>query len=116
MTSANNHFGSSNVSEVYFSDTPWQILLSCGVNQLAKECRAFWLINLIIAYQCKPEIKQERFQTWELVRKEDQSFDIFSTDGNGHILTTQQIQYSDFPYDQATLWLVDGALLLPCEY
>ncbi len=41
---------------------------------------------------------------------------IIATDGNNNEIARQSIEYSDFPYDEATLWLVDETLLLPDEY
>jgi hypothetical protein len=44
------------------------------------------------------------------------SFKVTMEDGNGNIQITQRIPYSDFPYDVANLWLIDGTLILPSEY
>ena len=45
-----------------------------------------------------------------------QCFKINATDGNKNKVAQQRIPFSDFAYDQATIWLVDGCLMLPCEY
>lgn len=41
---------------------------------------------------------------------------IIKLDGNYNRITSQEIPYSDFHYDLATIWLVDGCLMLPSEY
>ncbi len=116
MTTANHHFGLSNGSDNFYSHNPSLILYTESVKALADQCQAYWLIDLIISHQCKQEINNQRFQTWQLMRKKDTSYHIFATDGNDIIIVNQYIPYSDFPYDAATLWLVDGCLLLPAEY
>lgn len=116
MTIANHHFGSSNGSDNFFSHKPSLILYTDGVKQLAEECKAYWLIDLIISHQCKQEINLQRFQVWELLRSRESTYDILATDGNNHFIASQQIPYSDFPYDAATIWLVDGCMMLPKEY
>ena len=116
MTKANYHFGSSNGSENFYAHRPSLILYTDGVKELAEQCQSYWLLDLIISYQGKKEINNERFQVWDLMRSRDSVFDIVATDGNKHIIASQQIPYSDFKYDMATIWLVDGCLMLPCEY
>lgn len=116
MKLANYYFGSSNGSENFYSHKPSSIIYTDGIKQLAEECKAYWLINLIISHQCKRKVALEPFQVWELLRSNDCVFDIVATEGNHHIIATQQIPYSDFPYDKAIIWLVDGCMMLPCEY
>lgn len=116
MTNANNNFGSSNGSENFYAHQHSKIIYTDGVKDLATECGACWFIDLIVSYQCKKLVKQEAFQVWELQRKMDQVFEVNASDGNHHAIAKQSIPFSDFPYDQATLWLVDGCLMLPKEY
>ena len=81
-----------------------------------QKAEAYWLIDLIISHQCKKEVNNERFQVWELKRLKNNVFTINATDGNKNKVANQHIPFSDFAYDQATIWLVDGCLMLPCEY
>jgi len=116
MTNANNFFGTSNGSENFYSHQLAPILYTDGVKDLAEKCQAYWLIDLIISHQCHQHVKDEAFQVWDLKRVKDDSFTIIATDGNHNKVTSQEIPFSDFPYDVATLWLVDGCILLPTEY
>jgi hypothetical protein len=116
MTTANDHFGSSNGSERFFLHQPSRIFLTSGVKQLADTCSAYWFIDVIISHQCKRQVKSHRFQVWELKRMGENRFTINATDGNKNRIAYQYILYSDFTYDLATLWLVDGTLMLPKEY
>lgn len=42
------------------------------------------------------------------MRSKDCVFNIIATEGTKHIIASQQIPYSHFKYDLATIWLVDG--------
>ena len=116
MRNANDNFGCSNGSENFYCHKPSLILYTDGVKELAQKCGAYWLIDLIISHQCHKEIKLERFQVWNLKRVGDNVFKIVATDGNENKVTSQKIPFSDFPYDLATVWLVDGCMMLPTEY
>ena len=116
MKNANDNFGSSNGSENFYCHNPSLMLYTDGVKELAESSSAYWLIDLIISHQCHREINLERFQVWDLKRVKDNVFTILATDGNHNKVTSQEIPFSDFPYDLATLWLVDGCLMLPSEY
>ena len=116
MKNANHYFGSSNGSENFYCHKPSLILYTDGVKDLAETCNAYWLIDLIISHQCYSKINLERFQVWDLKRVKENEFTILCTDGNYNKITSQEIEFSDFPYDLATVWLVDGCLMLPNEY
>ena len=92
------------------------MLYTDGVKDLAEGCQAYWLIDLIISHQCKKDVNLERFQVWELRRVEADKFFIKASDGNHNLVASQKIPFSDFLYDLATIWLVDGCLMLPSEY
>ena len=116
MRNANNYFGSCNGSENFYCHKPSLILYTDGVKQMAEKCEAYWLIDLIISHQTTCKVKIESFQVWELTRVKNNAFAIQGTDGNKNKITGQNIPFSDFPYDTATVWLVDSCLMLPCEY
>ncbi|MCU7549271.1 hypothetical protein OCK74_09095 [Chitinophagaceae bacterium LB-8] len=116
MTNANDHFGYSNGSERFFYNQPSRIFLTSGVKHLVDTCSAYWFIDVIISHQYKRQIKNHRFQVWELKRINENRFTIVATDGSHNRIAYQYILYSDFTYDLATLWLVNGTLMLPKEY
>jgi hypothetical protein len=116
MKNANHYFGSGNGSENFYCHKPSLILYTDGVKELAEKCGAYWLIDLIISHQSHKDVNLERFQVWDLKRVKDDAFTILATDGNHNKVTSQGIPFSDFPYDLATIWLVDGCLMLPNEY
>lgn len=95
--------------------TPFgRLTLTDGCNYVRQKAESRWLFDLIQSYQ--PQLRGEEFQTWTLERVSDMKFMVTCTDGNDRTLVTQSIQFSDFPLQSITIWLVDGVCLLPSEY
>lgn len=82
-----------------------------GVKFLADNAGAYWLIDKIIL-----EAPREPFQVWKLIVNADQWAVLTCGDGDGNVLATHNITFTDFPLPEITLWLVDNVLLLPSEY
>ena len=116
MKNANHFFGSHNGSENFNINSLTGYIFTDGVKELAEDCNAFWLIDLILSHQCESLVRKQPFQVWDLKRVNDSKFIIIATDGNHNDVTSQEIPFSDFPFDLATLWLVNNCLMLPCEY
>ena len=116
MKNANEHFGSHNGSESFYQSGYSTIMYTDGVKDMAEKCRAYWLIDLVISHQLTKTVKYESFQVWQLQRKSGDAFTVVATDGNEREIAQQQIPFSDFRYDMATLWLVNGCIMLPNEY
>ena len=116
MKNANDFFGASNGSENLYRYSFSKFIYTDGVKSLVQHCKAYWLIDLIISHQTHAVVGKEPFQVWNLKRIANDSFDILATDGNHNKVTSQQISFSDFPYDMATLWLIDTCIMLPTEY
>ena len=116
MQNANNFFGTHNGSENFYRHSFTHFIYTDGLRSLVQKCKAYWLIDLIVSHQCHEKVKAESFQVWDLHRVKDNEFTIICTDGNHNKVTHQDIPFSDFPYDLATIWLVDGCMMLPCEY
>jgi hypothetical protein len=116
MTNASNFFGSATGSEYFYGQAGSPFMYTEGVKDMADDCGAFWLIDLVISHQLTKSVKFEPFQVWQLKREKDDAFCIVASDGNGKQIAQQQIPFSDFRYDMATLWLVNGCLMLPKEY
>jgi hypothetical protein len=87
-----------------------------GVDHLAREARAYWLIDLIASHCRNPKIVSEEFQVWTLTLHANRSATLSVTDGNNGELLRREIHRTDFPLDDITLYLTDGTLLLPSEY
>jgi hypothetical protein len=89
-----------------------KLLLTEGCNFIRESYSAYWLFDLIGSYQYK--LLEEPIQVWKLVKFKDEA-QITCTDGNGNILASQEIPFTDFPFD-ITIWQIEGTCLLPSEY
>ena len=98
------------------------VLMTEGVVFLAEQAGAHWLTDAIASYLHDARARQEDFQVWHLVvDASTRRATLTMTDGNTNkSIITQEIEYTDFPLDEITLWLIsDGphrVLMLPSEY
>ena len=117
MQNANNFFETHGGSENFYRHSlAKNYLFTDGVKSMADKCECHWFIDLILSHQVYDNVRKESFQVWDLKRQKENCFTAICTDGNHNHVTRQAIPFSDFPYDTATLWLVDGVLMLPSEY
>jgi hypothetical protein len=94
-----------------------KFLYTDGVQYLAKEAGAYWLIDLIFGFQHdQANLKNEEFQTWDLSIEENQTATLTCGDGNDNILFTHRLDYTDFPLDKIRLFFSYNVLLLPSEW
>lgn len=85
-----------------------------GVKYVAEEAGAYWLIDAIASWL--PQTKQEPFQHWTLTKNKNDSWTLKATDGNNKVIALQEIEFSDFPLEQFSMYLSDKILMLPSEY
>ena len=116
MKNANYFFGNTAGSDNLWRYSFTHFIYTDGVRSLITDCKAYWLLDLIVSHQVYEVVKKEPFQVWDLKKVSGNEFTILATDGNHNKVTSQEIPFSDFPYDLATLWVVDGCIMLPCEY
>lgn len=96
------------------------MLLTDGAKYLAEKAECFWLMDVIWSHATeKGWFGQEDFITCKLTVQDSVGNVVFD-DGNGNILATQQIPFTDFPLDKITLYIVRGehyfVVMLPGEY
>ena len=98
------------------------VLMTEGVIFLADAAGAHWLTDAIASYVHDPRSRREPFQVWQLsVDPQTRGGRLVMTDGNTDTsIIEQALDYTDFPLEEITLWLVaDGrhrVLMLPSEY
>ena len=103
-------------TENYYKHSFSGIMATDGVQYLAYNAKAFWLIDAIASYQTK-KIAAVPFQIWELTINEDKTAVLtMKEDSDCPILVKQHIPYTDYPMPKIKLWLVDRVLMLPSEY
>ena len=96
----------------------WTGLISYtdGVKFLADEAKCHWLIDLVASYQTKPEIRKVPFQLWEIKVKEQTGLVTMQEDTGEPVLVKQELDYTDFPFDEFQWYLIDLVMLLKGEY
>ena len=92
------------------------INLTDGCDYVRTEAQAYWLFDAILSHQVTNIISKHSFQVWRLKQQESKTWKLSCEDGNKKVLIVQDIEYSDFPIPEITIWLVDGVAMLPTEY
>lgn len=99
-----------------------------GVRTIAIDYESYWFLDVINSYQSN--LKDEDFQVWKIEREysfvmienikvvvqRKDKFKVTCDDGNGTVLLTQIIPFSDFYFDEYTVWLANNIIYLPSEH
>jgi hypothetical protein len=93
------------------------VLYTDGAKHVAEHGGAYWLLDEIAIIQpYNKAVSAEEFQVWKLAVRPDRSATLTCDDGNDNIVFTKQIQYTDFPLDEITLYFANRVIHLPSEY
>ncbi len=93
------------------------VLFTDGAKYVANTAGAYWLLDEIAIIQpYNKRVAEEGFQVWKLSVNADQSAILTCDDGNGNIVYTKQIPFTDFPLKGITLYFTGNVILLPSEY
>lgn len=91
-----------------------------GVQYLAEEAGAYWLIDAIASHQ--PEAVKDSmlkdFQIWKLIVTQtdtSKTADLVCERDTDDVAITQHIDCTDFPLPEIKLYLESGVLMLPSE-
>jgi hypothetical protein len=105
------------------SETWWRhplvrdVLYTDGAKYVAEAGGAYWLLDEIaFAQRGDKAVAAEAFQFWKLTVKPDQTATLICDDGNGHIVLSKELEFTDFPLEEITLYFTDKTILLPSEY
>lgn len=93
------------------------ILYTDGVKYVADTAGAYWLLDEIaFAQKGNKQVAAEAFQLWKLTVRPDHTATLICEDGNGNVVFTKQLEYTDFPLDEIKFYFADNVILLPSEY
>ena len=99
-------------TENYYRHWTRQGVYTDGVQYLAEQAGAYWLIDAIFSHR-----RREAFQVWTLKKNDDNSAILTMQEDSGEPAKVRQtIPFTDFPLDQIKLYLIDSVLLLTSEY
>jgi hypothetical protein len=93
-----------------------KVLYTDGAQYVAETGGAYWLIDEIAFGQSEPKVATEEFQVWRLKVNPDKTANLICDDGNGRIVFTKTIEYTDFPLGEIALYFTDNVIMLPSEY
>ncbi len=93
------------------------VLYTDGVQYVAETAGACWLIDEIaFAQRSERRVAAEEFQLWKLKVNPGHTARLACEDGNGRTVFSKEIEYSDFPLEEITLYFTNKTILLPSEY
>jgi hypothetical protein len=93
------------------------VLYTDGVKYVAETAGAYWLIDEItFAQRFDKRIAAEEFQLWKLTVNADHAATLTCEDGDGGVVFSKTIEYTDFPLAEITLYFINNTILLPSEY
>jgi hypothetical protein len=93
------------------------VLFTDGARRVADTGGAYWLLDEIaLAQRSEKLLAGEEFQVWKLTVKADKTATLTCDDGNGNIVFTKAIRFTDFPLEEITFYYTNKTILLPSEY
>jgi hypothetical protein len=92
------------------------VLFTDGAKFLADKAEAYWLLDEIAFAQRDQRVANEPFQLWKLTVRPDRTATLACDDGDGNVVSSQELTFTDFPLPQVTLYCIDNIILLPSEY
>jgi hypothetical protein len=92
------------------------ILYTDGAKYVADQGGAYWLLDEIaLAQRYEKAVAKEEFQVWTLTVSADRTARLACGDGNGNTVFEKQIEFTDFPAAEITLWFENNTIYLPNE-
>ena len=94
-----------------------KVVFTEGVHFVAERGGACWLLDEIAIIQPYDKaVAAEEFQVWKLTVNPTRSATLTCEDGNGNIVFTKHIPFTDFPLPEITLWFANNTIYLPSEH
>ena len=87
-----------------------------GAKYVADHGGAYWLLDEIaLAQNFSAAVKAEPFQVWKLAVNDRRGL-LTCDDGNGNVVYTKPIPFTDFPLTEIKFYFTDNVILLTSEY
>jgi hypothetical protein len=94
-----------------------KVLFTDGAKYVADEGGAYWLLDIIaLAQRYDKRVAATPFQVWKLSVRRDCTATLVCEDGDYNRVTVQELEYTDFPAAEVTLWFADTVIYLPSEH
>jgi len=93
------------------------LLYTDGIHYLIENNAAWLVTDSLVNIKHLKQLKGEDFLTVKFKLNEDKESGVYTIDdGNGNILFSHDIEYTDFPLDEIKMFFANGVLMLPSEY
>ena len=93
------------------------VLFTDGAKFVADHGGAYWLLDEIALAAARQQARRrEEFQVWKLTVKPDRTATLTCDDGNGNVVASKKIPFTDFPVDEVELWFTNNTIYLPSEH
>ena len=113
----------ADLAQFYGSETWYRhainrhVLYTEGAQFVAERGGAYWLLDEIALIQpYSKAVAAEEFQVWKLTVRPDRTATLTCGDGNGRIVFSKEIEFTDFPLNEITLWFANNTIYLPSEH
>lgn len=111
------------MSDEYTMHWTKRALITPGARWVAEQGKAWWLLDACISHLPSKALKGEEFIVFKLEVRPDRTATLTADDGNGNVLATQRLEFTDFEESECELWVVrtpgqkpDAVIMQPCEY
>jgi uncharacterized membrane protein len=92
------------------------VAYTAGIKFMADEAGAHWLVNEIAVAQRLQHMTDEQFQVWKLdVFRNNQAL-LTCYNEKASTIYRKRIDYTDFPFDEVSIFCVRAIIMLPREY
>jgi hypothetical protein len=99
-------------TSTYYPHWTGRLVYTDGVQYLAEEGKAYWLLDAIASYQADPRIKNNpmlsNIQFWKLEVRDNKGVLTCIEDLGRKPVIVQNIEYTDFPLDEIEVWVERG--------
>ena len=93
-----------------------KVLYTDGVQFVAEQAGAYWLIDAIAAAQYgESRVQAEEFQVWRLTVEPTHRGRLTCEDGDYNVVYTQDLDFTTFPLASIELFFENNVLYLPSE-
>ena len=121
-TLTENDLGQFSGTENYYKHAlARNVTYTDGARHVAVAGEAYWLLDEVALAQTEHGLKHNGFQVWNL-RRDGEGCTLIVDDGDGHVVYTKRIGFTDFPLPEVTLYVCEGGpgdtrvIMLPGEY
>ena len=87
------------------------VVFTDGAKHVADAGGAYWLLDEIaLAQRYEKAVAAEEFQVWKLMVRPDNTATLACEDGNGNVVFSKEVPFTDFPLPEIALWFTNNTI------